>query len=472
MEVSKRIVLSTILVAMLVEQSYALPDWVKDNMVKTSTDSGYYETQTRGIYSLGSTSIRFKEMPGVITPFHVTPPRFNIGCGGIDISMGGFSYLNKEFLIEKLKAIGAAAPAFVYQMAFSALCKDCQNIMNELDKAANMINGLNFDTCDAVEAAQGLGKTAGEAMNSSLFGGNSDGWLSEKMKTGREKMEGWGNSLKSSLGLDETKKKDLMDMLVLEGSLLDLVAKKGISDQSKLELLGRDPNNDYLLLSAFRATVGDVVGTKDWDGNPTSYDIPGVGSTGDFFKVLYEGGDLQYNSNSTIYKRPLGTAETAYKWEGTKSYMTTKLNDIFVKMKAKQSLNATDKQFLAALPIPVYKFLNVSVITNSSKTDFDLIASQIAIEETKQMVSYLTRIVGRGMNTYVSLYGDKMEQSVKESALRIQNDVKNINEATLAQADSYGQELQVQKSVAQYIKVKEQEVKARLSQQSFYMSSL
>ncbi len=472
MKVSKRIVLSTVLVAMLVEQSYALPDWVKDNMVKTSTDSGYYETQTRGIYSLGSTSIRFKEMPGVITPFHVTPPRFSIGCGGIDISMGGFSYLNKEFLIEKLKAIGAAAPAFVYQMAFSALCKDCQNIMSELDDAANLINGLNFDTCDAVEAAQGLGKRVGEAMNESLFGGNSDGWLSEKMKTGREKMEGWGNSLKSSLGLDETKKKDLMDMLVLEGSLLDMVAKKGISDQSKLELLGRDPNNDYLLLSAFRAAVGDVVGVKDFDGNPDAYDIPDAGSVGDFFKVLYKGGDLQYNSNDAIMKRPKGVAEATYKWEGTESYMTTKLNDIFIKMKNKQGLDATDKQFLAALPIPAYRFLNVSVMTNSSKADFGPIASQIAIEETKQIVAYLTRAVGRGLSTYVSLHGDKMEESIKQSALRIQHNINRIEEATLSQADSYNKALDTQKSVAQYIREKDQQIKSRLSQQPFYMSSL
>lgn len=468
---SKRIVLSTVLIAMLIQQANALPSWIENNIVETGTDSGYYQTQTRGVYSLGSSSIRFKELPGTVTPFNVTPPRFNVGCGGIDQTMGAFSYLNPEFLIAKLQAISAAAPAFVFQMAFSALCKDCQNIMNELEKIANMVNGMNFDTCNAVQAAQGLGKRVGEAMNNNIMGGDSDGWLSQQLKTGSEKLETWGNNLKSTLGLDDSKKKELMDALILEGSILNLSATKGISDSSKLEILGRDPNDDYLLLSAFRAAVGDIIGEKDKNGNPNSFGVPSASASTDFFTVLYKGGDLQYISYDKTTKKLKGTAEATYKWEGTKTYITNKLKAIFAKMKAKEALDAVDKQFLAALPIPVYRFLNVSVMTNADQAEFDIISGQIAVMQTKQIISYLTRVVGRGVSTYVAINGGKLEESITAGADKIGDRIVAINLATTTAGDSELKELQSKKTVVDYIKERDREAKARLAQQPFFMSS-
>lgn len=471
MQTKKRIILGMVLIAMLVQQANALPSWIENNIAETGTDSGYYQTQTRGIYSLGSSSIRFKEMPGTITPFHVTPPRFNVGCGGIDQTMGAFSYFNPEFLIEKLKAIGAAAPAFVYQMAFSALCKDCQNIMNELEKIANMVNGMNFDTCNAIQAAQELGSRVGEAMNNNIMGGDSDGWLGQQLKTGTEKLESWGNNLKSTLGLDDSKKKDLMDMLVLEGSLIDLAVIKGISDSSKLEILGRDPNNDYLLLSAFRAIVGDVIGEKDSKGDPNSFSVPSASTGSDLFTVLYKGGDLQYTSYDKTTKKLKGTAEATYKWEGTKTYITNKLKAIFIKMKAKEALDATDKQFLASLPIPVYRFLNVSVMTNADQAEFDLVSGQISILQTKQIIAYLTKVVGRGVNTYVAIHGGKFHKSVVEGAGKVADKIVAIDTATMNAGDSELKELQSKKTVVDYIKERDREAKARLAQQPFFMSS-
>ena len=63
---------------------------------------------------------------------------------------GGFSYLNFDNIVEKLKKITTAAPAFAFTIALSTLCKDCDTIMTELEKIANAINGMNFDTCTAL----------------------------------------------------------------------------------------------------------------------------------------------------------------------------------------------------------------------------------------------------------------------------------------------------------------------------------
>ena len=63
---------------------------------------------------------------------------------------GGFSYLNFDNIVEKLKKITTAAPAFAFKIALSTLCKDCDTIMTELEQIANAINGMNFDTCTAL----------------------------------------------------------------------------------------------------------------------------------------------------------------------------------------------------------------------------------------------------------------------------------------------------------------------------------
>lgn len=441
--------------------------WIEDNIIDVSTDSGYYETQTRGIYSLGSTTIKFKEIGGTITPLHMEPPRFNVGCGGIDISMGGFSYLKKEFIVEKLKAISAAAPAFVYQMAISALCKDCQNIMNELEKAANMINGLNFDTCDAINAAQGAGKHLGEAMNTTIFGGQSDSWTSARLKTGRETMEGWGNNIKSYFGGDDAKAKEKLNTMVLKGSLLHMSLTKGLADVSPLDILGNDPNGDRLVVSIFRSLIGDVLGGEDGGGTPTVFKASG-GSKDNLFKALYEGGKVQYTSyNKTTFKLYEQNAETEI--TGTKKIIKDKLTAIYTKIKNKTALDAADKKFLATLSFPVYKYLNISVISKgSSDVEIELMAEQIAANQTAQLVYYMTNMISRGMQMYIANHGqDLAPENIEAIANDLTHGIDEINKAANEYVKTISMDFTKKTAVVGLIKNQEQEFKKRFANQPF-----
>ncbi len=457
----KKIVLSVFAVSIL------SANWIEDNIIDVSTDSGYYETQTRGIYSLGSKTIKFKEVGGTITPFHVEPPRFNVGCGGIDISMGGFSYLKKEFIVEKLKAISAAAPAFVYQMAISALCKDCQNIMNELEKAANMINGLNFDTCDAINAAQGAGKFVGEAMNKTIFDGQSDSWTSAKLKSGRETMEGWGNSVKSFFGGDAAKAQEKIDAMVLNGSLIDMVTSKGLADVSKLDILGTDEWGDKQLLSIYRAVIGDVIGGKDSDGKPTTYIIPG-GTTADLFEVLFEGGKSQTISYSRTDKRIINGGETTI--TGTKEYITNAIKGVYEKMKNKQALDSADKKFLSSLSIPIYKFLNVAIISKTGEFEINSLAEQVALNQTIDLVLYMSKIISRGVSYYVAVNGKDMPPELQAEAFNISTRLDALNAQAFEYKADAAVEFQGHIAILKYIKEREQDVKTKLSAYSFFNS--
>ena len=74
-------------------------------------------------------------------------PRFKVGCGGIDLFMGGFSFLNVNYLVQKFQKILQAAPAMAFDLALSTLCQQCSNIMKSLEALANELNGLQMNDC-------------------------------------------------------------------------------------------------------------------------------------------------------------------------------------------------------------------------------------------------------------------------------------------------------------------------------------
>jgi conjugative transfer pilus assembly protein TraH len=116
-----------------------------------------YQGQQRGYYMGGSASIRIPQ--DTIQPFSFTPPKVSAGCGGIDIAMGGFNYLNFSALVQKLQLILQAAPAMAFDLALGVLCPACKTIMDNLEHFSDIINSLNMDTCKASKAALGFAAT-------------------------------------------------------------------------------------------------------------------------------------------------------------------------------------------------------------------------------------------------------------------------------------------------------------------------
>ena len=90
-----------------------------------------------------------------------SPPRLNVGCGGIDLFLGGFSYLDPEYLVEKFQRIIQAAPAFAFDIAMSPYCQQCKDGMNTLTAITDAINGIQMNAC---QMARGLAQTTVEQL--------------------------------------------------------------------------------------------------------------------------------------------------------------------------------------------------------------------------------------------------------------------------------------------------------------------
>jgi len=445
---------------------YLHAGWIDDNMVESSTDAGYYKTQTRGLYTFGSKKIRFKNQ-NIITPLHLEPPRMNIGCNGIDIGFGGFSYLNPEYLIEKLKAVSSAAPAFAYQMAISTLCKDCSNIMNELEKISDMINGLNFDTCDATKFGMKYGKKLGEGMNQFMGLGGSDDWMAQRVKGARETMEGWGDSLKSAMGVD--KGKEAINIITMRGSLLNnaLTTGDGKLESSQLNILGKDNKGDYLLISSMRAMAGDVIGFEGTDGSPKVRAVS-QGLKVNYLDNLLYGGKIDVIS----YKNNKVQAISSKDYTGIKFLFQNKISAVLNSMKNKTPITTQQRNFLSGLPIPIYKYLNTSVLARVGNSDVEILSEYIAILQTQELVNYIASLVSKSISSYLHKNSKDYEKDEINDIKDVANSLDNLASYTDAMTINKLKVWSEKKSLNDHYKKLDQQLKAKLANDGIYQSYL
>ncbi len=237
---------------------------------------GYFKSQTGGMLSAGQVRMRWGG-GGNIQPFHISAPKFSAGCSGIDMIFGGFSYLNMDYLVEKLKKVASAAPAYAFQLAISTLCKDCQAIMAELEKITDMINGLNFDTCKIADNL--TGKMFGDALNSTSYA--TDGWFSamkEGLQSFNTTLDSYTSKIKTAVeggnnagqGANETIPEPPLKTFSLLDRVIELGTRDGRTPFSSVILQQIDPNPkvDGPLVTLLRGFFGDVVAYSD--GNPHS----------------------------------------------------------------------------------------------------------------------------------------------------------------------------------------------------------
>lgn len=98
--------------------------------------------QTMNLYTGGSLFMRMPKRTYNLTS--MTPPSWNAGCGGIDLFMGGFSFINKEQFVALLRHIGSNALGYGFKLAIQNLCPTCDNVMQALQATAQQINRLRY----------------------------------------------------------------------------------------------------------------------------------------------------------------------------------------------------------------------------------------------------------------------------------------------------------------------------------------
>lgn len=106
-----------------------------------------YRSQSAGYVSAGSFNARVPIRN--YTPVSVQMPSIRAGCGGIDLFLGGFSFINADQFINMLKNIGSNAVGYAFQLALATISPTINGTLSDLKSHIDKINSMNVNTCQA-----------------------------------------------------------------------------------------------------------------------------------------------------------------------------------------------------------------------------------------------------------------------------------------------------------------------------------
>lgn len=127
--------------------------------MSNSTSAGAVATQNRGGFVGGGIALRSGIQSLNVAAFD--PPRFNAGCGGLDVFGGSFSFINSAQLVALFRSIAANSTGMAFQMAISAINPTVGAMMEKFQKMVQEMNKAMGDSC---QVAQKLFATAKNAI--------------------------------------------------------------------------------------------------------------------------------------------------------------------------------------------------------------------------------------------------------------------------------------------------------------------
>lgn len=363
----------------------------------TSVSPNYMEGQNRGYFNAGSFSARWHNSNDYL--FTAMPPKVKGGCGGIDIFMGGFSFLNAEYLTAKLQKIMSAAPAAAFDIALKTLCEPCSNTIKSLEALANSLNSLQLDDCKAsrVVAAYLMDPLAkdGAKKQDELDKIQKDFLLSTGIK---ELSKGIDDLVKSVKGnpLPETKftdmiagcPQDIKDVLGKNGYVLDNIsAKLGINVPGFTNLV--------------RGVIGDVY-----------FSISNNHLVVNYISSCEENKQITLDSfkNGKLYSKPTSGVCTPVP-DANKDlvkYVQTKMQKIATAIRNKSLLASDDTAFIQKSPLAIGLVLKTAVGT---QTEASIIAQLSDITAT----AYAAAMVEDMFNKTIFIFDKVKEITTKQS---------------------------------------------------------
>ncbi|RMG00581.1 MAG: hypothetical protein D6726_11045, partial [Nitrospirae bacterium] len=286
--------------------------------------------------------------------FSVSPPKLKFGCGGIDAFLGGFSFLNTEYLVQNFQNILSAAPAAAFDIALNNLCEPCSKTIKSLEGLADTLNSIQLDDCKlsrslAVEimspfAPEKLASQKAEADKTFQL-------LSSAFDLGHAVTNTWeSNGDRPVSGSNVTNNAT---------SSCDTYTKKLIQPGSVLANFLPSINSSYsAYIDTMRGFVGDVIITNTSNG-PTPAVITPCGQN--------DPTRVQDFLDGNVYRKTTGG--TCYLISDTNrniyNYVHSTIMSVFDKIKNKQALSTTEEQFLATVPAPLLTSLKAAVETGA-----------------------------------------------------------------------------------------------------------
>lgn len=117
-----------------------------DGVITSGADSFKKFHSNKGTtISAGSTRIRVPHSSYKLVS--ISPPSISGGCNGIDINLGGFSFISKDEALNMLRQIAQGAVSQAFFLAFTQACPACAAALKKVEEMARWANKFAVDTC-------------------------------------------------------------------------------------------------------------------------------------------------------------------------------------------------------------------------------------------------------------------------------------------------------------------------------------
>ncbi len=427
-----------------------------------------YEGQSRGYFVGGSASVRWGFQNEPLVSF--TPPSLKVGCSGIDIVMGGFSYLNFEHLVQKLQAILAAAPAFAFRIALKTLCEACDNVLTSLENIANAINELNVDSCAAAKAVGAwAGTELAKAVGFGMSSGSEKSWftaLSEKLKDvtagWKDWIQNWANTYDCAVFSQGTAAYKECTSKVGQVSFLVPLMRQAFS---KIEV------SNFPFEAVFRARFGDVY----QDANEHNKEnIPKVQIDPGCYDKAADGYALIEGMVAGKYKIKNQVSNTNANCEtvdAPESGLEHKVEQVLMSIKNKIKSNAqlsTDEiNLVNATRVPVYRLMSLASLVDRIGGSQDILTDNfihalkkpVALDIAWSASSTVSHVARNLLSASVGSKTGSLDETVIASMNTIINNISQEisrsdeirNQAWQAVRDQFGDLAQRELSMQAYI---------------------
>ncbi len=178
-------ILATMISLSFHSQASGVKDWVsswKDNAVGSyqETPASSFQGSSRNYRTGYGLSVRYKTKTDSLMT--ITTPRLKFGCGGIDMFMGGFSFLDADYLVDKMQSMVTVAPYIAVDMALKSMSKEMSDSLNTAEDLINNLNNIQIDECQGAkpivamafgESSEGVTNTWSEMLNTEAISSNA-----------------------------------------------------------------------------------------------------------------------------------------------------------------------------------------------------------------------------------------------------------------------------------------------------------
>ena len=341
-----------------------------------------YYSQRAGYMTGGGISIRNSVTD---TKFvNISLPKFDAGCGGIDIFSGGISFISHEQFISALKNIAAAGKGYAFMLGIETVSPTIASTMKQMETWANTINSLGINSCDIATGIVGSVWPRRTAAKQQICRSAKSGGFASSFINARHQCSDEGDYAST---MKEMAKDPIYDDILLEEYNL---AWKAIQ---KHPFLSKSDNKKFAeemmsLTGTIIVRKKETIVVEPWPSRV--YDES-------FLQILLEGGTTQiYRCKGKGNKDCLSvemidlTITPEQSWKGR---IKQALAGIQRKILADTALSQEEIDLLSKSRIPLFKIVNI--LTAYKRETSPVSLYEVAdIVGSEMLIQYLREIIG------------------------------------------------------------------------------